>query len=171
MVKYLKANLSATIPMDTNLCQFLVLLYNELKVLQQVMQILVEWRAHQRVYRKLIAPILAKIFNKSILLGKVPLVFKSCSVTPLIKKSTIDPSDVCSYRPISNLCLLKASGTSRTRQGYGSPKSSQPSSRTSVCLSSTSFYRNCFSRSVVRSSKRRWCRSDVAACSRLIRSF
>ena len=65
-----------------------------------------------------IASILAKIFKKSILLGKVPLIFKSCYVIPLIKKSILDPSDVCSYRPISNLCLLKASGTSRARKGY-----------------------------------------------------
>ena len=48
-------------------------------------------------------PNLTKIFNKSILLSKVPPVFKSCYVTPLIKKSILDPSGVCSYRPISNL--------------------------------------------------------------------
>ena len=62
-------------------------------------------------------------FNKSILLGKVLLFFKSWYITPLIKKSTFNTNDVCFCRPISNLCLLKASGTSRARHGHGPSKS------------------------------------------------
>ena len=53
-----------------------------------------------------IAPVLVRLFNKSLLSGKVPLIYKSCYITPLIKKSTLDPTDVNSYRPISNLSVF-----------------------------------------------------------------
>ena len=120
----------------------------------------------------LIAPILAKIFNKSILLGKVPLVFKSCYVTPLIKKSTLDPSDACSYRPISNLSvfskLLKRLVLGRI-VGHLNRHNLLPEHRSAYRQRHST---ETASASVVGSSKRRWCRTDVAACSsRLICSF
>ena len=53
----------------------------------------------------LIAPFLAHMFNKSLMSGSVPEVFKSAFITPRLKKSSMDPADVKSYRPISNLSV------------------------------------------------------------------
>ena len=36
----------------------------------------------------------------------MPDIFKAAYVTPLLKKSDLDPADVKSYRPISNLSVL-----------------------------------------------------------------
>ena len=38
--------------------------------------------------------------------GLVPEVFKVAYITPLLKKSDMDPADVWSYRPISNLSVV-----------------------------------------------------------------
>jgi len=38
--------------------------------------------------------------------GVVPAVFKSAYITPRLKKPNLDPSDVTSYRPISNLSVI-----------------------------------------------------------------
>jgi len=53
----------------------------------------------------LIAPFLAHMFNKSLISGSVPEVFKSAFITPRLKKSNMDPADIKSYRPISNLSV------------------------------------------------------------------
>jgi len=48
------------------------------------------------------------MFNKSLMSGSVPgvpEVFKSAFITPRLKKSNMDPADVKSYRPISNLSV------------------------------------------------------------------
>jgi len=52
------------------------------------------------------APFLVEMFNRSLSLGVVPVGFKAAYVTPLLKKSDLDPADVKSYRPISNLSVL-----------------------------------------------------------------
>jgi len=39
-------------------------------------------------------------------LGVVPASFKEAYITPLLKKSDMDPAEVKSYRPISNLSVL-----------------------------------------------------------------
>jgi len=54
----------------------------------------------------IIAPFLAELFNRSLASGFVPEVFKAAYITPLLKKSDIDPADVRSYRPISNLSVV-----------------------------------------------------------------
>jgi len=54
----------------------------------------------------LLAPFLSFLFNWSIEHGMVPSVFKSAYITPLLKKPDLDPSDVSSYRPISNLSVI-----------------------------------------------------------------
>ena len=54
----------------------------------------------------LLAPFLAELFNRSLTAGVVPTGFKSAYVTPLIKKADLDPADVKSYRPISNLSVV-----------------------------------------------------------------
>jgi len=53
-----------------------------------------------------IAPFLTHLFNRSLATGCVPDVFKQAFITPLLKKSDLDPADVRSYRPISNLSVL-----------------------------------------------------------------
>lgn len=49
---------------------------------------------------------MVELFNRSLALGVVPTVFKAASITPLLKKSGMDPADTKSYRPISNLSVL-----------------------------------------------------------------
>jgi hypothetical protein len=51
-------------------------------------------------------PYLTELFNISLSHGIVPSSFKSAYITPLIKKSNLDPADVKSYRPISNLSVV-----------------------------------------------------------------
>jgi len=53
-----------------------------------------------------LAPFLVELFNRSMTLGVVPSVFKAAYITPLLKKTDLDPTDTKSYRPISNLSVL-----------------------------------------------------------------
>ena len=53
----------------------------------------------------LLAPFLLHLFNRSLAEGSVPLTFKAAYITPLIKKPDLDPVDLKSYRPISNLSV------------------------------------------------------------------
>jgi len=46
------------------------------------------------------------MYNRSLVHGVVPAAFKTAYITPLLKKSGLDPADVKSYRPISNLSVL-----------------------------------------------------------------
>ena len=54
----------------------------------------------------IIAPFMVELFNRSLSSGSVPVAFKSAYITPRLKKSDMDPADVRSYRPISNLSVL-----------------------------------------------------------------
>jgi len=54
----------------------------------------------------IIALFLTELFNRSLASGFVPEVFKVAYITPLLKKSDMDPADVRSYRPISNLSVV-----------------------------------------------------------------
>ena len=51
------------------------------------------------------APFLTALFNRSLSLGVVPSGFKAAYITPRLKKSDLDPADVKSFRPISNLTV------------------------------------------------------------------
>jgi len=53
----------------------------------------------------LLAPFLNELFNHSLQRGVGPSVFKEAFITPLLKKADLDPADVTSYRPISNLSV------------------------------------------------------------------
>jgi len=53
-----------------------------------------------------LAPFLVELFNRSLQHGIVPTPFKAAFITPLLKKPDLDPADVKSYRPISNLSML-----------------------------------------------------------------
>ena len=50
-----------------------------------------------------IAPTICHLCNLSMKNGVFPAQLKQARVQPLLKKSTLDPDDVSSYRPISNL--------------------------------------------------------------------
>ena len=53
-----------------------------------------------------VAPFLAELFNRSLITGQFPGIYKSAFITPLIKKAGMDVSDCHSYRPISNLSVI-----------------------------------------------------------------
>jgi len=53
-----------------------------------------------------LAPFFVALFNRSMSLGVVPASFKEAYITPLLKKSDMDPAEVKSYRPISNLSAV-----------------------------------------------------------------
>ena len=53
-----------------------------------------------------IAPYITTLFNNSLSIGTFPSVFKSATITPLLKKHGLEPSNVTHYRPISNLSVL-----------------------------------------------------------------
>jgi len=54
----------------------------------------------------LVAPYVAKLFNRSLSAGQFPVGFKHALITPILKKPGLDSNDVNSYRPISNLSVL-----------------------------------------------------------------
>ena len=51
-------------------------------------------------------PIVTSIINSSLTSGVVPDSFKVASITPLIKKPSLEPDILANYRPISNLPFL-----------------------------------------------------------------
>ena len=51
-------------------------------------------------------PLITNIINRSLSSGTFPNIFKHAIVTPLLKKSTLDPNVLKNYRPISNLSFL-----------------------------------------------------------------
>jgi hypothetical protein len=53
-----------------------------------------------------IAPFIVALFNRSLAVGHFPAGFKDAFLTPIVKKPGLDITDVCSYRPISNLSVL-----------------------------------------------------------------
>src|SRR5260221_3804291 len=53
-----------------------------------------------------LAPFIALLVNSSLTPRCFPSSFKSAVVTPVLKKSNLDPFDISNYRPISNLSFL-----------------------------------------------------------------
>ena len=51
-------------------------------------------------------PIIVRLCNLSFSSGQFPAAYRSASVTPLLKKSGLDPDQLANYRPISNLNTL-----------------------------------------------------------------
>ena len=49
-----------------------------------------------------LAPFLTEVFNRSLSVSVFQMQFKTAFITPLLKKSDLDPSQGKSYRPISN---------------------------------------------------------------------
>ena len=56
-----------------------------------------------KMFVKQLSVPLTLIINKSLSCGEVPTSFKTAIVTPVLKKSHLDPNEVSNYRPISNL--------------------------------------------------------------------
>ena len=56
----------------------------------------------------LLAPFLSQLFCWSLQHGVVPttMKLKSAYITPILKKTDMDPAETMSYRPISNLSVL-----------------------------------------------------------------
>ena len=54
----------------------------------------------------IIAPFLTELFNRCLHDGLVPDAFKVAYIMPLLKKANMDPTDIRSYRPISNLLVV-----------------------------------------------------------------
>jgi len=53
-----------------------------------------------------LSPFLTALFNRSLSLGVVPSGLKTAYITPRLKKPDLEPADVKSFRPISNLTVL-----------------------------------------------------------------
>jgi hypothetical protein len=53
-----------------------------------------------------LAPFLTELFNRSLAIGTFPAAYKAVYITPILKNATLDPADVKSYRPISNLSVV-----------------------------------------------------------------
>jgi len=53
-----------------------------------------------------IAPFLTELLNRSMSAGHFPVAFKEAFITPALKKSGIDVTNVQSYHPISNLPVV-----------------------------------------------------------------
>ena len=51
-------------------------------------------------------PFISSLLNTSLLSGLFPSAFKQASITPLLKKPTLDPTSLQSYRPVSLLPFL-----------------------------------------------------------------
>ena len=67
------------------------------------------WVIHK--FADKLSPFVAALFNASISSGSFPTTQKTASITPVLKKATLDSYDISNYRPISNLTFLsKASG-------------------------------------------------------------
>ena len=56
--------------------------------------------------RERTVPVLTRIVNLSIESSTVPKVMKHAVVTPLLKKTGLDPDSLSNYRPISNLSFI-----------------------------------------------------------------
>jgi len=53
-----------------------------------------------------LVPFLTVLFNRSLSTGCVPAIFKAAYISPCLKKVDMDPTDVRSHRPISNLSVI-----------------------------------------------------------------
>jgi len=64
------------------------------------------WTTRLKAVVDVIGPFLKHLFNCSLSSGIVPESFKTAYVSPLLKKSDMDPADTRLYRPISNLSVV-----------------------------------------------------------------
>ena len=62
------------------------------------------WLVKQLI--QLLAPFLTTLFNRSLSQGYLPEAFRLAKVTPILKKSSLDPAVLNNYWPISNLPFI-----------------------------------------------------------------
>ena len=62
-----------------------------------------------------LSPFISALFNASMRHGVFPASQKLASITPVLKKASLDPLDLSNYRPISNLMLSYSSARSTSR--------------------------------------------------------
>ena len=62
-----------------------------------------------------LAPFITVQLNRLLSSGSVQLTFKDAYITPLLKKASMDPADVRSHRPISNLSVMSKLRASRCK--------------------------------------------------------
>ena len=56
--------------------------------------------------RQALTPFIAFVFNKSMTNGLFPYSFNNTTITPLLKKTGLDISDLKNLRPVTNLSFL-----------------------------------------------------------------
>jgi len=54
----------------------------------------------------LLLPFLTTLVNTSLIQGRLPASQKHAIVTPHLKKSGLDPTDIANFRPVSNLTFM-----------------------------------------------------------------
>jgi len=80
----------------------------------------------------IIALFLTELFNRSLASGFVPEVFKAAYITPLLKKSDMDPADVpTDFQPVGR---VHVAGATRGTPAIGLPQQVWPASAASVCI-------------------------------------
>ena len=59
-----------------------------------------------REFIDLLLPYVTMMVNGSLIAGRLPDSHKHAIITPCLKKSGLDPTDIANFRPISNLTFL-----------------------------------------------------------------
>ena len=102
--------------------------------------------------------------NRSLLERRLPLSQRHAIVTPIIKKPGLDPEDVTSYRPISNLTYMsKLIERMVCRQVTSFLESTRPSTEASIRFPCTPLDWNCGPQGAVGHSGCGWRRKGDAA--------
>ena len=76
------------------------------KVTEQVMQSRSGTNMLIKDFSKMLSPYITDLFNKLLILGHFPAPFRVAEVTPILKKSSLDPTLPVNYRPVSNLQFI-----------------------------------------------------------------
>jgi len=59
-----------------------------------------------REFVNLLLPFLTMLVNTSLMQGQLPASQKHAIVTPRLKRSDLDPTDIANFRPVSNLTFM-----------------------------------------------------------------
>ena len=99
-----------------------------------------------REFVDLLLPFLTTLVNTSLMQGQLPGSQKHAIVTPRLKRSGLDPSDIANFRPVSNLTFMsKVVERAATSQlnAYLSAKCERSAASSSVGVQTEAFDRNC----------------------------
>ena len=82
----------------------------------------------------MLAPFLVELFDRSLLQGAVPTVFKSAYITPLLKQPDLDPAENKSYTAeIESVSALEDAGETRCPSTTQLSVRRRPNARPAVC--------------------------------------